>query len=107
MYKFIQVKLSQQVIRKTEHEITVDELLDLISGANLALGTVGYYFNYTDDVDSYGVQEGTVVVDMTKAQNSFFKEGFILVYDLLDSMGKVNEKLKQLHTEINQTSAEM
>ena len=87
MYRLIQAKLGQFLLRKSRGELTDKQFSAFINGANTALASVGvFYAANTSEIlsgsteipaDNYSIDE-----------EMYFKNGFQLVLEQLDALGE-------------------
>ena len=99
MYRLIQVKLGQFLLRKSRGELTDRQFSAFINGANTALASVGvFYAANTSEIllgstemsaDNYSIDE-----------EMYFKNGFQLVLEQLDALGEDTEALHEKYSNL-------
>lgn len=87
MYRLIQVKLGQFLLKKCLGEISEEQFYAFINGANTALATVGVFYT----ANTSEILSGTVVIPegfRNIEEEVYFRNGFLLVMEQLDSLGQ-------------------
>ena len=87
MYRLIQVKLSQLLLKKCRGEVSEEQFYAFINGANTALSSVGaFYTANTSEIisGSIDIPEGYHNIE----EEVCFRNGFLLVMEQLDSLGQ-------------------
>lgn len=87
MYRLIQVKLSQLLLKKCRGEISEEQFYAFINGANTALATVGVFYT----ANTSEILSGSVVIPegfRNIEEEVYFRNGFLLVMEQLDSLGQ-------------------
>lgn len=87
MYRLIQVKLGQFLLKKCQGEISAEQFYAFINGANTALATVGVFYT----ANTSEILSGSVVIPegfRNIEEEVYFSNGFLLVMEQLESLGQ-------------------
>ena len=97
MYRLIQVKLSQLLLKKCRGELSDEQFHAIINGANTALATVGaFYTANTSEIisGSIDIPEGYRNIE----EEVYFRNGFLLVMEHLESLGQDTTELHEKYS---------
>lgn len=97
MYRLIQVKLSQLLLKKCRGEVSEEQFYAFINGANTALSSVGaFYTANTSEIISgtTDVPEGYHTIE----EEVYFRNGFLLVMEHLESLGQDTTDLHEKYS---------
>lgn len=97
MYRLIQVKLSQLLLKKCRGELSEEQFHSFINGANTALATVGaFYTASTSEIISGStvISEGFHNIE----EEVYFRNGFLLVMEQLESLGQDTTDLHEKYS---------
>lgn len=97
MYRLIQVKLSQLLLKKCRGELSDEQFHAFINGANMALATVGaFYTANTSEIisGSIDIPEGYRNIE----EEAYFRNGFLLVLEHLASLGQDTTELHEKYS---------
>jgi len=97
MYRLIQVKLGQFLLRKSRGELTEEQFSAFINGANTALASVGVF--YTANTSEI-VAGSTEITEETSniEEETYFKNGFLLVMEQLEALGEDTSELHEKYS---------